>query len=93
MLIDEPVRALVRQIKEGHDLVVMGSRGRGRGRSVLLGGISHHILPFTPSFRGPLGVPSQGPSQRPTCGHQRRLLTVLPLELADHAHQGRHEPR
>jgi nucleotide-binding universal stress UspA family protein len=43
---DEPVRdALLRQIEEGrHDLVVMGSRGRGAVRSVLLGSISEYVL-------------------------------------------------
>jgi nucleotide-binding universal stress UspA family protein len=43
VLTDEPIRpALIRQIKEGrHDLVVMGSRGRGTVRAALLGSVSH----------------------------------------------------
>ena len=46
VLTDQPVRAaLMCQIKEGHhDLVVMGSRGRGAIRSSLLGSVSHYVL-------------------------------------------------
>jgi nucleotide-binding universal stress UspA family protein len=46
----EPVRqALIHQIKQGaHDLVVMGSRGRGAVRSVLLGSVSHYVLHHSP---------------------------------------------
>ncbi|HWF51226.1 MAG TPA: universal stress protein [Solirubrobacteraceae bacterium] len=46
VLTDEAIRtALIRQIDEGrHDLVVMGSRGRGAVRSALLGSVSHYVL-------------------------------------------------
>jgi nucleotide-binding universal stress UspA family protein len=50
VLSGEPVRhALIHQIEEGaHDLVAMGSRGRGAVRSVLLGSVSHYVLHHSP---------------------------------------------
>lgn len=50
LLTSDPIRtALIRQIKEGaHDLVVMGSRGRGTVRATLLGSVSHYVLHHSP---------------------------------------------
>ena len=51
ILTDRPIRtALIDQINRGrHDLVVMGSRGRGAIRSALLGSVSHYILNHSPA--------------------------------------------
>ena len=50
ILTDEPIRpALIEQIKRGgHDLIAMGSRGRGAMRAALLGSVSHFVLHHTP---------------------------------------------
>ena len=50
VLTEQPIRAsLIRQIEDGHhDLVVMGSRGRGAVRAALLGSVSHYVLHHSP---------------------------------------------
>jgi nucleotide-binding universal stress UspA family protein len=50
ILTQEPIRkALQARIEAGrHDLLVMGSRGRGAVRSALLGSVSHHALHNSP---------------------------------------------
>jgi nucleotide-binding universal stress UspA family protein len=50
VLTDQPIRiAVISQIKDGHhDLVVMGSRGRGAVRATLLGSVSLYVLHHSP---------------------------------------------
>ena len=45
LLDGDPARELLRAARDGdHDLIVMGSRGRGRVTAALLGSVSNHVM-------------------------------------------------
>ena len=50
ILTERPIRvALIEQIRRGpHDLIAMGSRGRGGVRAALIGSVSHYVLNHSP---------------------------------------------
>jgi nucleotide-binding universal stress UspA family protein len=50
VLSSKPARAaIIQELEEGdHDLLIMGSRGRGAVSSVLLGSVSHFVLNHSP---------------------------------------------
>ena len=48
MLVGDPARALEREAGEGLDLLVLGSRGYGPVRRVLLGGVSESVVRHSP---------------------------------------------
>ena len=45
LLDGDPAREILRAAREGdHDVIVMGSRGRGRVTTALLGSVSNHVM-------------------------------------------------
>jgi nucleotide-binding universal stress UspA family protein len=49
LLDGDPAREILRAAREGdHDLIVMGSRGRGRVTAALLGSVSNHVMHDAP---------------------------------------------
>jgi nucleotide-binding universal stress UspA family protein len=48
MLVGDPARVLEREAGEGLDLLVLGSRGYGPVRRVLLGGVSESVVRRSP---------------------------------------------
>jgi nucleotide-binding universal stress UspA family protein len=76
VLTTQPViRALLRQIEVGHhDLVIMGSRGRGAVSSALLGSVSHGVLHHSPV--PVLIVHAQPPSREPDRDRPKPIASV-----------------
>ncbi len=73
LVAEQPIRtALIRQVEEGrHDLLVMGSRGRGAVRAALLGSVSHYALHHSPVpvlIVHELGSRPRPPAQDPASG-------------------------
>jgi len=72
ILTEQPIRqAILKRIEEGrHDVVVMGSRGRGTVRAAVLGSVSHHVLHHSPV---PVLIVHEDPPQN-----------VLDIVVSDH---------
>jgi nucleotide-binding universal stress UspA family protein len=94
LLTDQPIRvALIERTRRGeHDLIVMGSRGRGAVRATLLGSVSHYILNHSPipvlivhaDTRMAANAPADRQAITGTGGRvaqpvRRRLRTIAPL--------------
>ena len=63
MLRGRPARALMDEVKSGgHDLVVMGSRGRGGLRAMMLGSVSQEVLHACPVPVLVVHLPEDSPS-------------------------------
>jgi nucleotide-binding universal stress UspA family protein len=81
----EPIRpALMDQITTGHhDLVAIGSRGRGALRSMLLGSVSHYVLHHSPV---PVLIvhaePRQGPESSTTVLRDQQATDRWPVNAS-----------
>jgi nucleotide-binding universal stress UspA family protein len=76
----QPIRtALMRRIKSGdHDLLVMGSRGRGGLKATLLGSVSHYVLNHSPIPVLIAHAPDE--SERPPDGHEVKSPQTAPVK-------------
>jgi len=75
----EPVRpALIGEIDSGgYDLVIMGSRGRGSMRAMLLGSVSHYILHHSPV---PVLIVHSERQEHSGEAHQQTSVSAAPAE-------------
>jgi nucleotide-binding universal stress UspA family protein len=84
VMTDEPIRtALIDQVQRGgHDLIVMGSRGRGAVRAAVLGSVSHYVLNHSPV---PVLIVQPNPDAAPVLGRPEFRRRAIP----DHKARGR----
>jgi nucleotide-binding universal stress UspA family protein len=75
MLVGDPVRVLEREAGEGLDLLVLGSRGYGPVRRVLLGGVSDSVVRRSPC---PVLVVPRSVEFDPSAGGMAAHDTVAP---------------
>jgi nucleotide-binding universal stress UspA family protein len=92
ILTHEPIRrALMRRLDDGcHDLLVMGSRGRGAVSASVLGSVSHYALNHSPVPVLIMRADDPAPAIRPGRGEEpvRTLQPDRPAPLQGPQHAG-----